>query len=258
VVLPAATNHFLDLSAAGPTTSPQAYECNDEVERVLKLPGLATGQALAADWIGALLAVELEVLTPRPCLVTVDQRAIDQLPPTLRDRARPGFAFGSEYIRRAQGVSGWDTVRACANHPAMLARLVVLDSWIDTQDRMRPDFGRNLLVDAMDARPKLTAIDFGMSLTSPLVPILGDSPPAEQVEPFVPDGLELFLDLAEVRATVERVATMSDAEIITLVRTTPDEWISEESQGAVIKYLMTRRQHVGPAVLSQLNGERRG
>lgn len=104
-----ATSHLHDFGTG--KTEPQLFRCSDGVDRVLKLQGLAAGPSLASDWVGALLAVEPQVLTPAPKLVEVSEASIATLPIAQRMRAHLGMAFGTTYVRTAATVHGLPDLR---------------------------------------------------------------------------------------------------------------------------------------------------
>lgn len=245
---PVATNHLTDLGAG--LSRPQVYECSDQVERAVKIRGLASRDALASEWIGAMLAVELEILTPAPQIVDVPKTAIEQLPEDLRMKAVPGLAFGNTYIRSAMTVHGVDSLLRCPNHAALLSALMVLDVWIETADRMRPDFGRNLLIDVEDA-PRLMAIDFGMAFAPALYTLLGDPQP-DQFAITLPPEVKLLVDPSLARVALGAVETLTEAAIVTLVSTTPHEWLDDSRRGGVIAYLLRRRGALRNEIESQM------
>jgi hypothetical protein len=158
---PRITNHLHDVGSG--MSFPQVCECSDDIDRVVKLPGVCAFGSLASDWVGSLLAVQLGILTPAPSLCVIDEGARATMTVAIRAKAEVGLAFGTNHIVPATNVLGLSSIVECGNHQELLSQLLALDSWIGTADRMRPDFGRNLLVDREDRKPRLMAIDFGMA-----------------------------------------------------------------------------------------------
>jgi len=240
--IPDAENWLFGFDTAG-MTKPQVFSCSDGQERVLKLPGLATGSSLAADWCGSLLAVALAIPTPAPSLVRFDDRAIETMP-LHRDVVTPGIAFGSNYISQAAPITGIASLVGCSNHIAVLSRLAVLDCWIDVPDRMRPDPGRNLLVSGEGGRSELVAIDFGMAFGGALYPLLGRNDPSREMrEPLVPEVRHL-VDAQMMVSAIRSVEQTTEADIVRLVASCPDEWIDEAARGRMMRYLMIRQSLV--------------
>ncbi len=220
-----ATNWMLDLGESG-TTRPQVFVCDDGTERVLKIPRVGTADAtvLTAEWIGALLAVELEVLTPRPALVELSEEAIGTAPPSVRQRAEAGLVFGTEYLSNAKPILGPTGLTGCHNHVGLLSRLVVLDTWIETLDRMQPNYGRNLIVNVERRQETLMAIDFGMSFAPVLFTLVGAVPEFSVISVVARPEARPLLDAGIISATLGYVETLSEADITKIVRSTPDAW----------------------------------
>lgn len=252
VELPSATNHLFNLGTG--LSRPQVFECSDDIDRVVKLRGLCDDSSLASDWMGALLAVDLNILTPSPSLVQVGDDAIRTMPAELAETAKPGLAYGNSYILQASNVLGMEGLLACANAGELLGRLVALDTWIETEDRMTPEFGRNLLIDRDGPDPLLLAIDFGMCFSRALRVILGGADRGLRL--VMHPSLLTLIDEAALNAAVSRIEEMSDAEIITVVNSTPDEWLSDSTKGRVAAALMKARHEVRPAVYLGLEAMR--
>lgn len=237
----------------GGVSRPCVFECSDGQERVLKFQDRAPTAALASDWIGALLATELGVRTPAPCLVHLDHEAIATMGPQAARDAHPGYAFGSAYLPSAQNVFGIGSITSCRNYSELLGSLTVLDTWIGTQDRLRPDKAWNLLMET-DQGPwrQLVAIDFGMAFPGPLIPLVGLSDHLP-LTPICPQVVRHLVDRQAVAETLDRAEGMNDAEIIKAVATTPDAWLSSEQRGRVIGFLRARRDGLR-ATLTELGG----
>ncbi|MGE0135882.1 MAG: HipA family kinase [Dehalococcoidia bacterium] len=250
--IPRALNWLLGFDTAG-VTKPQLFSCSDGQERVLKLPGLAPGSALAADWCGSLLAVELEIPTPPPSLVRIDGAALETMPRN-RDVAKAGFGFGTNYISQAAPVTGIASIVGCSNHAAVLSRLAVLDCWIDIPDRMQPDPGRNLLISSGGGRTELVAIDFGMGFAGALYPLLGGGDPERDMhEPLVPEVRHL-VDPRIAASAIRSVEETTEAEVIRMVSSCPDEWVDDETRGRMMRYLMSRQPLVRSCIEAWIDG----
>ena len=244
--VPDALSHLHDFGTG--QSQPQVFACSDGIDRVLQLQGIATGPSLASDWVGALLAVELRVHTPAPFFVRVGEASIATLPYAQRLRAMPGVAFGTTYVHTASTVHGIDSITVCPNHAELLSRLTVLDTWIGTEDRMNPDFGRNLLIDGVAESRRLMAIDFGMAFTPVLFTILGGQPVYDMVELQLPPALRPLLDRDVLQTAINDVETAPDAELVKYAHSVPDEWLASDRKGALASFLITRRPLLRDAV----------
>ena len=242
-------NHLYDLGIG--MSRPQVFECNDGVDRVVKVPGLCSLAALTSDWLGALLAVHLGLLTPAPALVTVTRESIRSMPPELGRAALPGVGFGTTYITSAQPVLGVASIEACSNHSDILARTTALDVWIGTLDRMTPNFGRNLLIDAEDGHLRLMAIDFGMAFTDVLVQLVGTSTTPDPVA-VIDRRIRTLLDLRALSAAIADIESITNVELLEFGSTVPQAWISEQTRQRVIDFLSDRRLLVRAAVAKGL------
>ncbi len=203
---------------------------------------------MASDWIGALLATELGVRSPAPRLVHLDQSAISTMQPRAAANARPGYAFGAAYLPSAQNITGIRGITTCENHSDVLGRLAVLDTWIGTEDRLRPDGVWNLLSETdQGSLPQLVAIDFGMAFAGALVPLVGFSGhfPTELV---CPREARPLIDPHAATESLTRAKGMTEAEIITLVETTPETWLTADQRGRVIRFLLGRRNELGASL----------
>lgn len=247
-----AENWLHDFGAAG-VTRPQVFACSDGVDRVLKITGIsgATPAMLTAEWVGSLVAIELDVPTPRPSIVRVAPEALATAPPDVRDTGQAGYAFGSEYVRHAMQPQGVAAVESATNHVDLLSRLWVVDAWLGVEDRMHPDFGRNLLVNNEGKARVLMAIDFGLSMAPALYPIVG-STGGEGGIPRTWPGLMQLLDAGIVRAALDELEAVTEAEIVRIVRTTPEDWSDDARKGSVTRYLLQRQLSVRSAVSQAL------
>ena len=244
-----ATNFRHELG--GGMSRPCVFECSDGQERVLKFQDRATKAALASDWIGALLATELGVRTPAPSLVHLGAEAISTMAPQAGVDALPGYAFGTAYLPHAQTIIGIGLITLCSNHPEVLGGLAVLDTWIGTQDRRRPN-DWNLLAETDQGAHQLVAIDFGMAFPGLLVPLVGPSD-HQPLTLVCPADVKHLIDRNAVDEALARAEGMNDAEIIKTVATTPDAWLSSEQRGRVVRFLRARRDGLR-AVLTELRG----
>ena len=223
---------------------PCVFECSDGRERVLKFRDRATYSALASDWIGSLLATDLGVRTPAPSLVKMDGEAISTMGKEAAADVKPGYAFGSAYLPHAQNIVGVRGITSCANHADVLGRLAVLDSWIGTGDRLRPDGVWNLLKETdQGSQPQLVAIDFGMAFPGTLVPLVG-VPSHLQAELVCPREVRLLLAPSGMTDSLGRALGMTEVELITLVGTTPETWLTAGQRGRVIRFLLGRRKEL--------------
>ena len=231
----------------GGMSKPCVFECSDGVERLLKFQDRVGTGALASDWVGALLAGELDVQSPAPALVYLDDDAISTMEPQAAAEARPGYAFGTAYLPSAQNVIGIESITRCRNHPEILGRLAVLDTWIGTADRVRPAGDWNLLVETDQDPPFLVAIDFGMAFTGVLTPLVG--PVDEPQLPFVcHPTVRPSVNGDAVAEALAQAEGITDAAIVKMVRTTPEAWLSDEQRGRVVRFLLTRRGKLRAAV----------
>ena len=248
--LPRALNFRHELR--GGMSRPCVFQCSDGQERVLKFESRATKAALASDWIGALLATELGIRTPAPSLVELDEDAILTMGTAAGGDALPGYGFGTAYLPFAQNIFGIRNITSCVNHPDALGRLAVLDTWIGTEDRLRPDGAWNLLKETdQGAKPQLVAIDFGMAFAGALVPLIGTGGhfPIQLVCPM---EVRPLVDPRAVTNALAHAEALTEAETVRLVGTTPEEWLSASERGSVIRFLFERRESLRSS-LAQLD-----
>lgn len=173
----------------------------------------------------------------------------------VEEDARPGHAFGTAFLPAAENVLGVRGVTACSNHPELLGRLSVLDTWIGTQDRQRPDGAWNLLTELDDGpQPQLVAIDFGMAFSDSLFPLLGERDHAATMLVW-PNEAKPLADLQAVSETLDQVEDMTEADIIKHVESTPHAWLSAEERGRVVGSLFARRRGLAGA-MKELEGTR--
>ncbi|MCC7364707.1 MAG: hypothetical protein IT303_10070 [Dehalococcoidia bacterium] len=239
-MIPEAVNHLYDLGSG--LSRPQVFECSDGIDRVVKMRRLSTYEGMASDWVGGLLAVELGVAAPFPSLLTVTASAIETMPPALAIEAEPGIAYSNTYFSAASTITGLDSILACGNHRQLLSRLVALDTWIQTEDRMTPEFGRNLLIDTDEPSPELLAIDFGLCFSEALMTLFGHRRELRRI--VCRAEIKPLLDIAEIREAVNRIESTSDAVIVKMVHTIPDGWLGDEGKGKLVSYLLDARTGV--------------
>jgi hypothetical protein len=232
-------------------SAPQLFSCDDGVLRVLKLQGLCPPTVLAQDWLGCVLAVSLGIPTPKPALVHIDDAAVRSLPQQLSGRAQTGIALGTEYSEKASAILRMPSLTVCENHVDLLSTIFVLDSWLGTADRMQPDFGRNLLIDAHDDEdPRLMVIDFGLTFPGALIPLLGPPP---EVEGVVHADVIPILDADIVRRTLNQIMEMPEATLYELAASAPNEWVGEDGKVRLANFVIRRRPLLRQAIESKIS-----
>lgn len=168
---------------------------------------------LCADWVGTKLAGMVGVRVIECTLVRVSLEALLTMPTESEGRlwARVGMAFGSLYLVESTNVVGLRAILEVAS-PGELARIAVVDTWLDVLDRRKPQGGTwNLLIDTADQRGKLRVIDFGLELTEILgPPVLGGVPNAVRCpEEWLP-----YVHPADVEQAIRDVNRIDSAEIL--------------------------------------------
>lgn len=232
----------------GGDTKPQVFVCDDGAEWVLKLLGNRHGTLqLAGDWLGTSLGclVGAPVLTPNIVAVTTD--AIETLPDDIRAWALPGPAFATEYLGPSAGITGSATMFEATNLEEMTA-LAVLDTWIDTTDRRKPNGDWNLLMDTREDSPRLVAIDQGLALSEPLgVVALVAAAPDTRLR--LPDELVAYVDWSQADAAKEKMLQLTIAQLTELAGSVCPEWVkSPPPTAAIVSYLDGRRDMVAKLV----------
>lgn len=222
------------------------FECSDGQMWVIKL---ATNphqriQALVGDWIGTCLAIHLKLPTLEPTIVRVEQAAID----TIRDSdvrvwARPCHAFATRYLEEtSQILQGQEIVSRWSEDN--LARLVVLDTWLDVIDRKRPigwNFLRNTETNG------IIVMDFGMAFSTVFgVPLLGGDP----LQIMMPDEFRPFVSPAMLVQGAQDASSISDSMLKELVGSLPETWVSEERRAILLTFLTERKQLL-PALFAE-------
>lgn len=103
-------------------------------------------------------------------------------------------------------------------------------------------------------RSELVAIDFGMAFGGALYPLLGSTDPNREMrEPLVPEVRHL-VDPQMVVSALRSVEQTTEAEIVRLVASCPDEWIDEAARGRMMRYLMDRRSRVRSCIEGWTDG----
>lgn len=226
-------NHIKALP--GGQSEPHVFECEDRRLWVLKLPGNPQAFGLGRDMIGLSLATRLGVPVFEFSLIEVDDRALG----TMDHRpawARAGVALGTLWIEHAVNVAFPGQLAGIGNQ-SDLGSLVVLDLWVETLDRQRPDGVWNLLIRSDIKGTPFVAIDFGFSLQP--------SGPGEIQSPLIPSGYPAAIrSLASrdaVAAALHRLANLADQELVGSIAAVPEAWLNIEQRRAILEVLRTRR-----------------
>ncbi len=242
-----ALNHRRELR--GGDSKPQVFECSDARDWVLKLLGNPLGPtSLVADWVGTAIGRLIAVPVPECSIATVSKEAIETAPEGVQEWALPGPALATEYVTQSSNVSGVTALFTC-NNLSELGSLVVLDTWIETLDRRKPDGSWNLLIDCSGSGTRVLVIDQGFSLTEPLrsrgaLP-LGSAP--EQLR--CPTDLEPLVDWRNAVDSVSLMMAITVNELRAVVASIPNEWLSAQQQrGDIVDYLSQRRELVARLV----------
>lgn len=242
-----AINHLHDYGSGD--THPQLFECRNDGARerwVLKLMGRANAE-LAADWIGSLLAHRLQLPCPEVRIANVSTGAFETLPPHLRHSAQPGPAFASREVSPASPI---DSTAALldAIDGELLARLYVLDRWLEVLDRYRPDGSWNLLRQPAG----LAVIDFGKALSSCFVRLLG--PPSGNPVGRYPNSVTIQFPTDVIAQTCANIRATSDDELAALVASVPPQWLSAEQKTCALALLLERRGRIEALCEQDLGG----
>ena len=248
-----ARNHRLGFT--GGDSRPQLFECSDEEEWVLKLMGNAQGTiTLAADWIGSALSLLIGVPTPESSIINVTADALRTAPSSVQEWAAPGPAFGSLFVTQNNSFAGAAAVTQCAN-VSDIGKMAVADTWLQVEDREKPDRAWNMLIDTSLDVPELRVIDYGLSLRDHLAPVgilLRDQPAARLV---CPDPLRPYLDWEAARQAVNAMLSMPEQQIEDIVQSVPTAWnVDNEHRQATIEHLCGFRTMVAQLVEQEAAG----
>ena len=235
-----ARNHLLDVGTGD--TRPQLFSCynGNVLERwVLKLMDGAVAE-LAADWIGSLLAHRVGLYCPSVDVASVSAEALSTAPPGVQAWARPGPAFASKELRNCKPIdSEYELVSMARRDDGAaetLGRLYALDAWLDVLDRQKPDGSWNLLRD--NSTGDLCVIDFGKSLTSCLLPVLGTvSPP---IDPPYPTGAKLVADGRAALMACATIESIGSTELEEMISSVPSAWVDVSTRPKVADFLCER------------------
>lgn len=243
-----AIKHLTDIGTGD--TRPQLFLCDRDGEHeqwVLKHMGLSSGE-LAADLIGSLLALKLGIHCPAVEIANVTAAALLTAPPAVQAWARPGPAFASKLVERVfSGLSDADVVERA---PADLGRMYALDAWLEVLDRRKPDGIWNVLEDMSDN--SLIVLDFGKSLSPCLQTVIGG---ADQViEPDYPQTVRQAASLTDALRVCDTIESVSRADLVDLLASVPDAWVTDEVRSKVVRFLLERAEHVRAVCLRSLGG----
>jgi hypothetical protein len=218
---------------------------------------LAGNHALACEWVGTGLAKHLR-------LPAFDISLIEVRPDVVLHFARGGSAkAGPAVILRAERGDSWSGGEAQLENienPEAITRLVVFDTWVRNQDRRTPSGDvKNLdnvflSVESQKAdKLVLRAIDH----THCFIPRheisfelkAGELSDQAIVEDTGIYGLfpefHKFIDLAELRKTLDELSALKVPSIESLVSNIPAEWqVSPQVRTALVDFLVHRRQYV--------------
>jgi hypothetical protein len=215
------------LALTGGQTQPAVFECDDDREWVLKLmgnPHLGT-VALCADWVGTCLAKLADVPVLDCDLVDVDEQALSTLPAEspMRSWTRPGPAFGTIWLEEAFVPPGMESILSAASAVAELARIMVIDTWLDVLDRKKGPLQWNLLRGTGEDS-SLVVIDFGLALTEILSGFVLGSP---MLTVRCPDEWRPHVHISDVRNALRKVLEIPPNDIAIVVASIPLAWRNE-------------------------------
>lgn len=227
-----AINHIRFLG--GGQSEPHLFTCDDERVWVLKLPGNPQASVLGHDLVGLRLAALLQVPAVHGEVVEVDAAALASMrirPPW----AVPGLALGTLYVENTMPFHAG----AALQTSEVFGRLVVLDTWLETLDRRRPDGAWNLLVRSDRTQPQLLALDFGFSLQ------VGPGSAAASLLPTnYPNELIAAASHESLKSCVAELAALSDDDVRAVIESVPPEWLSPEQRSGMLDFLITRRGRI--------------
>lgn len=218
-------------------------------EYIIKGPSLIPEHPTvgANEWIAAQLAVALGLPVLDHRLVAMGGRLF----------------FASAWMQKPTFSPALDAelFRRCQNRDRAYG-VVVFDSWLINQDR----HGNNLLVrHSRNGEHLLMLNDHSHLLVSPLGPTKAEDllasladPPGRFVRlPFIRDGIT---DPSQLRAALDQIEGLSDAEVQSAVNSTPQELLSSAEQEIYADFLLQRRDclrevlHNGSAAFPNLKG----
>lgn len=229
-----AANHLGVLG--GGQSEPHLFADENGEVWVVKLPGNPFESQLGTDYLGLQLAPFLGVPVPESRPITVDEESLA----TMQARpswAREGLGLATRYFRGVENV----TPMALADGHETLSRLIVLDAWLETLDRKRPDGQWNLLrLTGPDVR--YLAIDFGMSMQHRA--LLGSIATANPLPPGYPEELIAAADLRGVQTAMFELAAISDEVIQTTIESVPSAMMNPSDQRGILEFLVQRRRAV--------------
>lgn len=211
---------------------------------VVKLPGNPFESQLGNDYLGLQLAPLLRVPVPESHPIVIDEACLatmDVQPAWVH----PGLGLATRYFLEVETV----TPVSLSEGDESLSRLVVLDCWLETLDRRRPDGQWNLLR-RLDAEGGYLAIDFGMSMQRNV--ILGAAGSDRCLPPGYPAELLRAAGLHIVQSTIAELTAISDAHIRSKVTAVPSSMMNPQHQQAILEFLVQRKRAVAALSASQL------
>ena len=233
------------------------HPAESKVVKALGLPEVFAPRQLVAETLGNAVARRMGVLTPEPCVVSIDEavtRAINLNLCALgyEHEIRPGLAAGCELLRpppapyaHGQGLTPEARVQA--------VRMYVFDLFSQNPDRTRHPVNCGLTKDG------LLAFDFEMCFAHLFLPLVGGfgAPPWEPSHAY-PSRRHLFYSVAkalppDVESTVETIRRQTVEWWDDLRFSIPLEWRADADKiGANLREIVDHAEEFAKDALRSL------
>lgn len=244
---------FLRFEKNYETSTGVARIVTDQGKAYIKALGNKEGShVLACEWIGTRLAHLIDIPTPDCAIMQVE--ADDEIPLGHGRQALPGPAFVS---RALEGFSwsGSEKHLTTIENPETITDIVAFDTWIRNFDRCPPEnLNRTPNYDNVflakshsdtDAI-KIVALDHTHCFTE-TGELKSDIQNIDKVKDKYTYGLfpefSKFRDLERFKKTTQKISTLENEEIHSVIDSVPPEWeVNDEIRAALLNYLTQRAE----------------
>ena len=223
-------------------TAPQVFRANNGKVYVVKLQNNPMGpKVLVNEYIACWFGERLDLCFPPGDVLEIDKKVLRKNRQLRAAGVKPKYHFASQYIHRNRYVGRSSLYRAA--NKSELAGVMLFDHMFHNIDRTKNR--KNIIVCLEDGAYVLYAIDNSHLFVRGRWNVETLEKLAERISVNRRRTygwlFKYFLTAGDFNPYVDKVKTITETELIQLVESIPEEWLSKEKEReALIQYMLKR------------------
>jgi len=230
-------------------TNPQFFRADDEKIYVVKLQNNRLGpKVLVSEFLAAKFGEFMGLCFPTSDIIEINEQTLQKSQCYMTPEISPGRHFASLYLEHTEYVGKHNLYQA--TNTAEMAGILLFDHMFHNADRANNR--RNLLIRQEDAGYKIYAIDNSHLFKSGKWTLESLKSLGTSIKPYYRYSFEIllrdYLSPQDFLPYLEKVATISNKDIETIVGEVPDEWLPDKLERQALAYHIKIRRDMAEQI----------